>query len=254
MTAQAPYVQYGQKATYTANDTLVIPSGCTSIRVKAWGGVGATFAAAGGGGGFAQADIAVTAGDSVLIRLGGVGGDGGNYAGVFITSETFSNAMLIAGGGGAGGDSDHFEGSAGGAGGGTTGDYGGANTTRDGKGGTPSAGGAAGTGGGSYGAGTAGGQLTGGAGGIKSVPLYENEGRGGDGGNGYYGGGGGSGYAHTSSDGSDFGHGGGGGSSYTGGASGHATTNVINIAGVGADSANTGDADYPGSTGVVIEY
>ena len=122
----------------------------------------------------------------------GKGGNGGGYTGLFNTSATQANAILIAAGGG-GGSNDP---AVGGVGGGTSGTAGG-NGNRAGKAGTQSAGGAGGFSG-TQGAtaGSAGSALQGGEGGAG-------------GGGGYYGGGGGQKVPTCCADGA-----GGGGSSY----------------------------------------
>lgn len=107
-------------------------------------------------------------------------GSGGGYCGIFRSSVTQANALLIAGGGGGGGASRMNDGNWGGAGGGLSGQYGNspfdAKPTYAGGPGTQSAGGTS--------LGTAGSALTGG---YCNTNTY-----GGGGGGGYYGGGGGS--------------------------------------------------------------
>jgi len=127
----------------------------------------------------------------------GKGGNGGGYTGVFKTSFTQANAILIAGAGGGGGNDPAI----GGAGGGTNGQNGindvPSVSNRSGKGGTQSAGGAGGfISGSGVTAGGAGSALKGGTGA-------------GGGGAGYYGGGGGQRFNQCCGDGA-----GGGGSSY----------------------------------------
>lgn len=122
----------------------------------------------------------------------GKGGNGGGYTGLFNTSTTQANAILIAAGGG-GGSNDP---AVGGSGGGTSGTDG-ANGNRAGKAGTQSAGGAGGFAAGQGAtAGSAGSALQGGEGAAG-------------GGGGYYGGGGGQKVPTCCADGA-----GGGGSSY----------------------------------------
>ena len=167
-----------------------------------------------GQGGFGQDVTASTTATSFggggagkVIAHAGCGGSGGGLSGIFLTSFTHGNSVLIAGGGAGGESATPDNVNVAGNGGGSTGNDGGLNTSSghnangNGKGGTQSAGGAAGvddqT---TNGAGTA---LNGGLGGHMC----------GGGGGGYYGGGGG---GHTGSHGSS---GSGGGSGYIGHAS-----------------------------------
>lgn len=260
-------------STVTSGTTFAVPAGVTVITVKAWGAGGGSGggSVSGGGGGFAQADIAVTPGESLTVRVGGGGGlggagtqrmaGGGGYSGIF---RGGTELVIAAGGGGGGGNGP------GGPGGGTTGTAGGYTISIScrGGGGTPSAGGAAGTsqdnnavagssltggggGGGDKTYGGAGGTNGGGAGGGQASPIKYG---GGGGGGGHFGGGGGDGGTGEAC-------GGGGGSSYTTG------TNTVNTAGSGSTAGNTGDADWAtpagnagtgsdaGNTGrVVIKY
>lgn len=233
------YIPFATKLTFTSNTTFTVPTGVTTIRIKAWGGGGGSN---GAGGGFVKGDFTVTPGNVLAIRVGGGGpvftssnagysaaatngggrgykkavtgtvGSGGGYSGVF-TSNTVSqaNALLIAAGGGG---SNNSSGTAGG-GGGLTGSSGTGST-----GGTQSAGGSVG-----------GGVLLGGDGQVGSVFT-------GGGGGGYFGGGG------TASN--TYG-GGGGGSSYT--KSG--ATNTQNTSGANgpAGLAPSGDPDYVAGVG-----
>jgi len=134
----------------------------------------------------------------------GVGGAGGGYSGIFLTSVSHGNSVLIAGGGGGNTGGQDGGASYSGNGGGSSGQHGGVNPSSshnangNGKGGTQSAGGAAGAGD-AY-SNQAGSALQGGDGGHM----------GGGGGGGYYGGGAG---GHTNSHGSS---GSGGGSGYIG--------------------------------------
>ena len=123
----------------------------------------------------------------------GGGGGGGGYTGLFVSSISQDNAVIIAGGGG-GGSNDPGNG---GDGGGLTGAAG-SNEGRAGTGGTQSAGGTGGAGIGVLTDGFAGSALQGGTGG-------------GGGGGGYFGGGGGGGDVGCCADGA-----GGGGSAYIG--------------------------------------
>jgi hypothetical protein len=141
----------------------------------------------------------------------GIGGGGGGYSGLFLTSVAHGNSILIAGGGaGANGGITPQNVDYAGNGGGLTGQDGGLNSVAghtaggNGKGGTQSAGGVKGNHGSSYdGQATDGSALQGG----NSAHMS------GAGGGGYYGGGGGS---HTGGNG---GSGSGGGSGYIGHAS-----------------------------------
>jgi hypothetical protein len=202
--------------------TLTFAASVTK-NVKMWGAGGKAGSGGvdgwgnGGAGGAATGNVSFASGSSYKIRVpaagatgnapalaygagnGGGGsygcgsaGSGGGYAGIFLSSVTQGNAILMAGGGGGGASSrgDCRGGRSGMAGGGTAGQ-----TNPDGYHGTPgtqSAGGSAG------GGGTAGSALQGGNGGTG----------GGGAGGGYYGGGTGT---NASSDG---GGGGGGGSGY----------------------------------------
>ena len=143
-------------------------------------------------------------GRGAVLSHGGAGGIGGGLSGIFLTSFTHGNSVLIAGAGAGTGTSDPITGANAGNGGGTNGQDGGLNTASgqnvngQGRGGTQSAGGIAGSG--DIGTPTAGSALQGGQGSHMS----------GGGGGGYYGGGGG---GHTGSNGSS---GSGGGSGYIG--------------------------------------
>ena len=211
----------------------------------------------GGAGGFTSGTIAITGSPTFKIMVGGggtatdvngysgsasygyggrgrvqghhgVGGGGGGLSGIFLTSVSHSNAILIAGGGagavGEGTGSNDYSGN----GGGSTGQDGGLNDSSghladgNGKGGTQSAGGSGGAASSSYTV-SAGSALSG-ADGLHM---------GGGGGGGYYGGGAG---GHTSNYGSS---GSGGGSGYIGG---HASASVTN----GVTTAET-HTNYSGS-------
>lgn len=212
---------------YTGSDQQwVVPLGVTQVFIDVFGAQGGTSTSPGDGGlgGKMRAVINVTPGETLLLMVGGkptsrlaVYGNGGNggtnsanasnqsmagggMSGVFRTSITMANAILIAGGGGGG-----AKGRAGGAGGGLTGGVSTNDSTRGGKGGTQTAGGAAGS------------QLDGntiapsagtlGAGGVGGTISSGTWNSGGGGGGGYYGGGGGAG-------GGNYFSGGGGGSSW----------------------------------------
>jgi hypothetical protein len=231
---KSSHVPFSTKVTYTANSTFVVPAGISAIRVKAWGASGGSVKYSAntksGGGGFAQADVAVTAGNTILVAVGGGGAflaganaaggtngggnggtlvltsGGGGYSGVFLNNlATQANARVIAGGSG-GGVQTSLGTSTGGGGGGSSG--------------------LAGTG---TGSGTGGTQTAGGT--VNGVALQGGRGNGnsGGGGGGFWGGGGGAGSASA----------GGGGSGYVNG------TNTTNTAGTtGGNVANSADSDY----------
>ncbi|MGH7240872.1 MAG: hypothetical protein ACREGB_01090, partial [Candidatus Saccharimonadales bacterium] len=171
-------------------DTYTVPSGVTTVTVKAWGGGGGAGAASGstgvagsgGGGGFVQADLTVTPGQVLTVMTGSGGGggaaadNGGNGGGYSAVKNSGGTFLVQAGGGGGGGGTNGGNtgaGGAGGAGGGTSGVAGSAGTagflgTAAGGGGgagTTSAGGAAGAAGNTGVAGAAGVANAGGDGG-----------------------------------------------------------------------------------------
>jgi len=248
---------FDEQTLFTLNTTWQVPAGVTAIRVKAWGaggGGGGTSQDYGGGGGFAQADLAVTPGETLYVQVGGGGGrasspsggtngggqggnsglgataGGGGYSGVFRTSVSQANALVVAGGGGGGGHrstANVYQHGGGGGGG-------------DGTNGGPNSGGGAGTesaGGSGY---NAGGPLAGGAGAGGDGSHYSI----GGGGGGYFGGGSGNGF------GTGGGTAGGGGSGFVSG------TNTIQLAGQGYGDASPGtpanatDPDRAGPRGV----
>jgi hypothetical protein len=238
-------------------DTYTVPSGVTSVTIKAWGAGGGAGSSCnngcGGGGGFAQGTLTVTPGEVLSVMVGGGGArfltggtPGGGGAGGSGTDGSFiagggggrsevsrgSTQLVVAGGGGGGGS---VGAGAAGAGGGTTGKDGswgnGANGDQ-GLGGTQSAGGAGGTGA------SSGTKDTGGQG--ETLVAASTRG-GGGGGGGYYGGGGGRGW-------SPAGAGGGGGSSFVIGTA----TGAVNTAGASSTPANTSDSDYAGNAGLGV--
>lgn len=243
---KSSHVPYSTKVTYTANTTLTAPY--ANLRVKCWGASAGGANGMGAGAGFAQADIAVTVGNTLLIAVGGGGlatattgttisggtngggsarckftnfwvSSGGGYSGVFINnSATQANAKIIAGGAGGNYTSTSW---AGGVGGGTTGGtaLGG---TSAGGGGTQTAGGTAGTG---VTGTTAGSALQGG--GVSADGMISGAG------GGYFGGG--------------SGRGAGGGSGYVTGT--NTTLTQGNTSAAGGSAANTGDADYVAGKG-----
>ena len=223
-----------QTFSYTgAQQTFTVPSGVTSIEIKAYGAEGGSHpsnGSDGGLGGYAIGNLSVTAGNTLYIYVGGEGvysssfpnssgtsggwnggGRGGSYAGasgggasdVRSGGTALSNRVIVAGGGGG---FDLYD-NDGGAGGGTTGGSGGGTATVA-TGGTQSAGGTGGSR-----SGYTGGNGTLGDGGDNSTYAVNGYTYGGGGGGGYYGGGGGHPWCA-----------GGGGSSYLGGVSSSSTT------------------------------
>jgi hypothetical protein len=225
------------KIRYTSGTTdFVIPSGVTSITVKAWGGAGGDSGGVSGyGGGFATGTLSVSAGQTYKIVVGvggGTGGSGtfsnglygGGYSGIFLTSVTQGNAKIVAGGGGGVGGQSVGVGSCNISGGG-------------GGDGTLVAGGTGGSGGSGVGctsgsSGSAGGVLVAGGGGSSSSSG------GGGGGAGYYGGGGGGGGAYSGGSGYGAGGRGGRGSNFATG-----TSTYTEFGTIGAAAAKT-DPDY----------
>ena len=223
-----------------AQQSFTVPAGVTAIVVEAaggQGGAGADNGGAGAWGGFVSARLTVTAGETLVINVGGQGttavagsgvaaaggfnggaagalifdggGGGGGASDVRQSGAALANRVVVAGGGGGGGGRDSTTGGPGGAGGGSVGGNGGAGSGsgfgNGGSGGGDSNGGAGGTGGGAGGDGTPGTSLNGGTGGGTFVAG------GGGGGGGFYGGGGGEGQSPGA--GSVGGAGGGGGGS-----------------------------------------
>lgn len=196
----------------TAGDWTAVINNDVNVRVKCWGAAGGGY---GGTGGFAQGRIAMTAGQTYKVRVGGGGktagntvgytgghgggglcgfsnnssttyntGSGGGLTGLFINSVSQGNSRIIGGGGGGGRN--------GGGGGGSSGQNGSAAGNGDaGNGGTQTAGGTIGSNSVSqYNVGhTAGSALTGGRGASGTTTRYSGGGAGG----GYFGGGGGTG-------------------------------------------------------------
>jgi hypothetical protein len=242
------------------------------IFVYLWGGGGGggtpggwSFGAAGGGSGFAYGQLVnVTAGDTFILVVGGggavnasssafggggrasvngvdnrYGSGGGGYTGLFRTSVSQANAVLMAGGGGGGGSSRAGTGNQGGSGGGLYGQVG--LSPYDGKSsyaGNPGGPYSAGADASSDSANTAGGQ---GAlqGGNPRTNAY-----GGGGGGGYWGGSGG-GYSEANTMG-----GGGGGSGYINQAyiiNGVTFSGNLNVPGGITASNYTGTVGYGGN-------
>lgn len=252
--------QVTQTFSYTgSNQTFVVPTGVTSISVKIWGagGAGASTGGSGGSGALVKGTATVSAGQSLVIVVGGggswstsatstggfggggstggpKGASGGGYSGIFLTSVSQANAIGVAGGGAGGG---YYSTSAtyGGAGGATTGSNGGDRTAGTFQGGRGATVAAAGAGGAGTNAGAAGAALAGGTGGTNAT--YG----GGGGGGGYYGGGGGYGSATTT----NYCSGGGGGSSFLGTMT--STTNTAgttSTAGTATQAPGNAEAEY----------
>ena len=191
----------------------VVPNGVNKLRVVCVASKG--YGEYGGNGGKVECDLTVTQGQTLYITVGAIPTQGISYpeynaSDVRIGGTTYSNRVIVAGGGGNQANSN----AVGGAGGGLTGGDGGKGYGADsmGKGGTQTAGGVGGLGVpvsvGHYHNGEQGTLGLGGAG------SYETgyEGPSGAGGAGYYGGGGGAGDWNKSG---SYTAGGGGGSSFT---------------------------------------
>jgi subtilisin-like proprotein convertase family protein len=217
--------------------TFVVPVGVTSLTVDAYG----ASAGGGAGGGRVQTTLAVSAGQTLNIFVGGQGSNcsncpggfngGGNAGGTFgnegsgggasdirIGGIALANRVVVAGGGGGNGG---WAGAGGGAGGNTIANGGGTGQAGGGSGGGIGSGGTGGFGNG----GPSGGNGSFGQGGNGGGFCYG----GGGGGGGYYGGGGGGGDCDACC--SDGG-GGGGGSSFAGAG----TSGTIHSAGVNSGS------------------
>ena len=128
----------------TSQSNYTIPSGTSHIRVKVWGSGGTNAGYSngytdgdGGGGGFTDAIISVTSGETIKVAVGNMGNNGSGsttfagYGGGFSGILRGTTALVMAGGGGSGQTNG---GTAGGAGGGSSGQNGG------GSGGTQSSG------------------------------------------------------------------------------------------------------------------
>lgn len=132
------YTPYLNATTFTTTGTWTVPARVTSVQVKAWGAGGDSSqwaGATGGGGGYIQGYMAVTAGDTLAIYIGAAGfldyvyGDCNNadpssinvnYGGGGTAVYNGSYKYVIAGGGGG----CHYHYSAGGGGGGSIGSNG----------------------------------------------------------------------------------------------------------------------------------
>lgn len=194
-----------------ADQSFVVPTGVTSVKVYIWGGGGSGTTTIngsfyGGAGAYVEGILTVTPGETLTIYVGqggsntigfayknggpnnanyNSGGGGGGRSGI---ARGLTNIIAVGAGGGGGGNGN------GGAGGITSGSSGGG--SNPGSGGTQSSGGTAGSS--SYNSGGPGQSFGGG-----TCPDYA-----GSGGDGYYGGGGGSAFGSG-----QLGGGGGGGSS-----------------------------------------
>lgn len=208
---------------YTGNEQkYIVPSGVTSVNIKAYGAQGESSGVSGGLGGFSEANISVSPGETLYVYVGGQSGwngggkgspytySGGGASDVRRGGAAFSNRIIVAGGGGGSGTrTDTYYG---GSGGGLAGEDGAnANGANGGRGATNQTGGIAGNIGpvsipdGSTIRKSSPGVLgLGGTGGFTNCSSY---GGGGGGGGGYYGGGGGGGACNG-------GAAGGGGSSF----------------------------------------
>ena len=194
-----PTTSYSNAGQYT----FTVPDGITQVTIKTWGAGGTgTGNAAGGVGGYAQGTVTVTPNQNLIVKVGsptgggaggtatggayGAGGSGkagGGYSGVFASSLSHANTLVLAGAGGGGGGVYQTTGGYGGAGGGSSGrdgQNGYSGTTGSVFGGTQTAGGEG------YAAGSA---LTGNGGQSICCSTYVQGG--GGGGSGYYGGAGG---------------------------------------------------------------
>lgn len=235
-------VSTSAKAVFTGGGSFVVPAGVTSINVKAWGERGES----GGYGGYTGGNITVTPGETltVIVSGGGVwdggqggegtyniaqdGGDGGGGSGL---RRGGTNVLIAAGGGGRGGRS---------GGGGTC------STQRNGGNGG-GGGGASGIDGGDGGSGA-------GSGTDGTADGNGTDGEGdspcGGGGGDTYGAGGGGGLTRGRGGygGQDDGGGGAGGGGRALVPAGGSTT-----AGSSFSYGNSGDADFPGGPGVVIQ-
>jgi hypothetical protein len=213
--------------TGNSENEYIVPRGCTTIQVQAWGGGGGGAIDPGGGGGYTGATLRVTPGQTLVVAVGNAGtswaegmgdsitggssGGHGGYAGA--GSGGYSGIreglewLLVAGGGGGAGAHG-----GGGGGGGARGEDG-LGSSAGGKGGTPEAPGAGGNS--RHGAqeGHSGAGMRGGTGGAfpdtrRGDP--NNGCGGGAGGGGYMAGGGGGGDGAGINDGGLCGGGGGG--------------------------------------------
>ena len=240
------FVFNGATETYSTAGTYTetVPTGATSVTVKAWGAGGETTV--GGTGGHVEGTISVSGGDTINVYVGAHDGgsspspvsltNGGGLSGV-----KYGSNVLIAGGGGGGVSG------AGGLGGGGNGPGQPGQGVGDfpGSSGTQSAGGSGSSGdpvsGGDGSSWNNGSNLVNGGAGGGSISGSGN--RSGGGGAGYYGGGGGGGYFDLTGSGS----GGGGGSGYI---SPNWTSTVSQQGGLGpASASDSGDPNYVSGRG-----
>jgi hypothetical protein len=267
----------GGSVSYTTvgTDTFTVPSGITSITVKAWGAGGAgggggngasSTGGAGGGAGYAQATISgLTGGQTLNVTVGGAGGAGtgstssgaGGGGGGYSSIDNSGTYLVVAAGGAGGGGGGHTSNAAGAGGPGGCTSSGttctgssGSSGNGAGAGGTTGAGGSGGTGGSN--SGSTGSSLSGGAGGdgrsSQGTDGSANNGGSGGGGDGgtrdvtnYFGGGGGGG-------GGEFGGGGGSGSANgEAGGGGGGGSSFTCTTGCSGQSTNIGSGRNPGN-------
>jgi RHS repeat-associated protein len=236
-----------QTYNYTgAVQTLTVPAGVTSVGIEAWGAQGGYsvneynttyYGALGGLGGYAKGTVSVTAGQTLYVYVGGIGGDGcsayngcsgglggfngggsgfgdvgyrrpgggGGASDVRYGGQGLDNRLVVAGGGGGAGSpyvyEYHAAGGAGGVGGSGAGAAGQNQTIGSAGGGGGGAGGGAGGAGGAAGNDGAAGQPgqagSSGQGGVGGYSGTGGNAWGGGGGGGYIGGGGGGGGGTT---------------------------------------------------------
>ncbi len=267
----------GNSVSGGSDQSFIVPAGCRSIVVKAWGAGGGAGSPGnlndGGSGGFTQTTLSVTPGEVLTVKVGH-GGSSADSAAVLCGSACPSGTNFlfpfdIYGGGGkgrpgttgngggassllrsgqalvysgAGGGGGFYSGHHGGAGGGDTAASGLPlvfDSTQGYKGGSGGSQASGGTHGGGASSGTLG---LGGNGGSLVWSEGEPFGGGGGGGGGYYGGGGGAG-----SQSSPFHYASGGG----GGGSGFAAgINTISMTGSGTNPTKRSDVDYLAGVGV----
>ncbi len=250
----------------------IVPTGITSISVKAWGAGGggggggrntANTGGDGGAGAYATTSLSVTPGETLHVTVGSGGGGGGGSSssgaggggGGFTRIDRGGTTLIVAAGGagGGGGGRTTGAGAAGGGGGDTTGQDGDSYSSAGGGGGAGGAtGGSGGTGG--RNSGSSGSSLLGGDGadGRSSQGNDGGESNGGTPGGGaggardivnYYAGGGGGGGGYAGGGGGSDNYtsayaaaGGGGGSSYTTGSGGSMSAAVYTTPGNSTDS------------------